>query len=119
MGADTEIDELRVAVDIDEEIGGFDISVDDATHVRMVEGVGGSCDQFDALPEWNRLVLDIAIDRAGFFYELQGDVGDFGASGLDRGLADIEGLWDVGMIEQMQEIGFAPESPVARRRRMR
>lgn len=105
---DAEIDDLDRIVAEDEDVGRFEIAMDEAALVSGLEAPAGLAedldDAFDGEPL--RFILDEFVEcRAG--QERHDEVGDAGAAFFN--LADIVDIHDIGMIERRENRTFLSE----------
>jgi hypothetical protein len=106
---DAEVGDLQAPVRGDEEVGGFDVAVDDALGVGVVEAFGSLAEELedDGGSGGADLVEQGGESAPGDV--LHGDEGD-GFAGAHFGVADLVDGDDVGMGEPAGGLGFALEA---------
>ena len=63
---EAEIEHLRLAALVDEDVGRFDVAVDDAARVRCIEGIGDLNGEIEQPGQRNRFAVDFGLQRSAF-----------------------------------------------------
>src|SRR6185295_17961431 len=103
---DAEVEELRLAVGGDDDVGGLDVAVDDPPLVGAGEAGGDLPGDLDGLAEGERTALDAVAQRLALV-ERHGD-----EQRAVLGLADLVDGAEVRMVERRGGLGLADEAPL-------
>src|SRR5262249_55450774 len=105
---DAEIEQLRVAGPVDEDVGRLDVAVDDQVGVRMGDGLENVEKEAEPLLDPEAAVPAIGVDRLALDV-LEHEVGLAGC-----GHAGVEEPGDVGIGQTREDLALAAEPLLAR-----
>ena len=104
---EAEVEDFGLAGVGDEDVGGFQIAVDDALGVGVVDGVGDEGDEGEAFAKGEVFRLGVGVEREAVD-ELHGEVGlETEGRVLSSG---VEDGGDIGMLEKSEDFGFEVEA---------